>query len=180
VIRRVDLGICPAYEYENDGPAAVALPGAILGGMPALWWAIAPLYDAGWRVLLVWDEFLDRSQDPWRFVGERADAAIGHLGGADLVIGKSLGTFAAPLELPGIWLTPLLNEPEIVSALRARTAPSLLVGGTDDPGWNAAVAREFGEVLELPGADHGLARIDQAQHVADAVAAFSGRLGRGS
>jgi hypothetical protein len=43
--------------------------------------------------------------------------------------------------------------------------------------WDGAIARELGDVLELDGADHGLARIDQAQQVADAVAAFLGRLG---
>ena len=36
MIRRVDLGICAAYEYEGEGPTAVALPAAMLGGMPAL------------------------------------------------------------------------------------------------------------------------------------------------
>ena len=178
MIGRVDLGICAAYEYENDGPAAVALPGAMLGGMPALWWAVAPLHAAGWRVLLLWYEFVDRAQDPWRFVGDRAEAGISYLGGADLVVGKSLGTFAAPLDLPAVWLTPLLTHPDLVTALRARSQPSLFVGGTDDEAWDGTLARELGETLELPGADHGLARIDQAQAIADAVASFSGGLGR--
>jgi pimeloyl-ACP methyl ester carboxylesterase len=170
VIRRIDLGICPAYEYENDGPTAVALPGAMLAGMPALWWAISPLHAAGWRVVLVWDEFVDRSQDHRRWARERLEAA----GPADLVIAKSLGTYAAPVESPAAWLTPILDDPELVEAMR-RGGPTLLVGGTDDPMWDGGIARELGEVLELPGADHGLARIDQAQEVADAVAAFSAR-----
>ena len=43
--------------------------------------------------------------------------------------------------------------------------------------WDGDVARELSpDVLELDGADHGLARIDQAPQVADAVAAFAGRL----
>lgn len=175
MIRRIDLGICAGYEYENDGPTAVALPGAMLAGMPALWWAISPLHASGWRVVLVWDEFVDRSQDPGRWVGERLDAA----GPADLVVAKSLGTYAAPVTVPAVWLTPILDDAELVEAMR-RGGPTLLVGGTDDPMWNGEIARGLGEVLELPGADHGLARIDQAQPVADAVARFSARFGGGA
>lgn len=172
MIRRIDLGLCPAYEYENDGPTAVALPGAMLGGMPALWWAIAPLHAAGWRVVLVWDEFVDRSQDQWAWSRDRLAAA----GPADLVIGKSLGCYAAPVEQPAVWLTPALVDPELVEAFRAG-GDALFVGGIDDPMWDGALARELSDdVLELHGADHGLARIDQAQQVADAVAAFSARL----
>jgi pimeloyl-ACP methyl ester carboxylesterase len=174
VIQRLDLGICSAYEYENDGPTAVALPGAMLGGMPALWWAVAPLHGSGWRVVLIWDEFLDRAQDHWKWTRDRLDAA----GPADLMIGKSLGCYAATAGMPAVLLTPVLEDRELVDALRARTAPTLLVGGTDDPVWRRDVAHGLGEVLELPGADHGLARIDQAQQVADAVAAFSAGLGR--
>jgi hypothetical protein len=171
VIRRIDLGIAPAYEYENDGPTAVALPGAMLGGMPALWWAIAPLHAAGWRVVLVWDEYVDRTQDHWEWSRDRLAAA----GPAQLVVGKSVGCYAAPVECPAVWLTPALTDPELVEALR-QGGPALLVGGTDDPVWDGRVARELGEALELEGADHGLARIDQAQQVAAAVAAFSARL----
>jgi hypothetical protein len=170
VIHRIDLGICPAYEYENDGPTAVALPGAMLSGMPALWWAIAPLHASGWRVVLVWDEYLDGG-DRWAWARDRLAAAGSH----DLVIGKSLGCYAAPVDKPAVWLTPRLIDPELVDAMRGKE--QLLVGGTADEMWDGAVARELGDVLELDGADHGLARIDQAQQVADAVAAFSGRLG---
>ena len=174
MIRRIDLGICPAYEYENDGPTAVALPGAMLAGMPALWWAISPLHASGWRVVLVWDEFVDRSQDHWHWTRERLDAA----GPADLLVAKSLGCYAAGAPLPAVLLTPVLEDEELVAALRTRMEPTLLVGGTNDPMWRGETARELGDTLELPGADHGLARIDQAQQVADAVAAFSARLGR--
>lgn len=177
MIERVDLGVCPAYEYRGDGPTAVVLPGRMLAGMPAVWFAFDPLLQRGWRVLLLWWEYLDDAQSPWEFVLERGDAALSYTGGADLLIGKSLGTFGAPIDLPAVWLTPLLTEPTVVDALRARTAPSLFVGGTADQAWDLAVARQLGEVLELEGADHGLARIDQAQQVADAVAEFSGGLG---
>ena len=173
MIERIDLGPCPAYEYVSDGPTAVVLPGAMLGGMPAVWWAMEPLYTGGWRLLLLWWEFVDRSVDHVAWVRERLDAA----GEYDLVVGKSLGCYAAPVETPGIWLTPNLANDELYDAMR-RTGPSLYVGGTADPMWDGDRARALGETLELDGADHGLARIDQAQQIADAVAAFSGALRR--
>jgi hypothetical protein len=179
VIERVDLGVCPAYDYEGDGPTAVVLPGAMIGGMPAVYYAMEPLLAQGWRVVLVWWEFLDRSVDPWRWVRERADAAIAYAGGADLLIAKSIGTHAAPIDLPAVWLTPLLGDAEVVDALRARREKSLFVGGPNDFAWNADVARELGETLEIEGADHGLAKIDDAPQIAAAVGAFSAGLGGG-
>jgi hypothetical protein len=48
-----------------------------------------------------------------------------------------------------------------------------LIGGTSDPIWDGALARELSDdVVELDGADHGLARPRDAQAVVDAVAAF--------
>jgi hypothetical protein len=83
-------------------------------------------------------------------------------GGAPLVIGKSLGTYAATLTaergLPAVWLTPLLREPEVVEALRRASAPYLLVGGTaDELAWDGELARKLSpHVLEVDGADHGM------------------------
>ncbi|PZF99834.1 alpha/beta hydrolase [Micromonospora deserti] len=80
---------------------------------------------------------------------------------ADLLVGKSLGTLAAPLAadrgLPAVWLTPLLHRPEVADALRRATAPYLLVGGTADPSWDGALARRLTpHVLEIGEADHAL------------------------
>jgi len=182
VIQRVDLGVCAAYEYEGD-PArtAIALPGALLAGMPALWFAFEPLFADGWRVLLVWDEFLDRTQDPSEWSRARAEAAADYAGDVRLLIAKSLTTHAAAVAAerswPAVWLTPVFDD-ETTAALRARTAPALLIGGTEDPMWDGALARELSDdVLELAGADHGLARSDQAALVGGAVLEFSGRLG---
>jgi pimeloyl-ACP methyl ester carboxylesterase len=180
VIERVELGPCPGYVYGGDGPTAVAMPGAMLAGMPALYYAFEPLLDAGWRIVLAWCERVtDRQSEPWEWIAVRTQAAIDYAGGADLIVAKSVGTLAAPFDVPAVWLTPLLNEDEVVAALRARTQPSLFVGGTDDPMWNGAVARELGEAVEIEGADHGLARIEDAPRVAKAVAAFSAGLGHG-
>ena len=82
--------------------------------------------------------------------------------GATLIVGKSLGSFAAHLAaergLAGIWLTPLLKDPGVVAALRVATAPQLLVGGTaDELAWDGAVARDLSpHVCEVAGADHGM------------------------
>lgn len=181
MIRPIDLGASRGYEYEGDAArTAIVLPGAMLGGMPAVWYAFAPLQADGWRVVLVWDEFRDRSQDPGDWTRRRAKAAAEYAGGVQLLIAKSLTTHAAPLAAdygwPAVWLTPLFDE-ETTPALRRRRAPALFVGGTADPMWDGDLARELSpDVLELDGADHGLARIGQAQQVADACAAFARRL----
>jgi hypothetical protein len=179
VIRPIDLGVCHGYEYDGDtARTAIALPGAMLAGMPVQAFAIQGALSRGWRVVQVWDEFLDRSQDPTEWTRARLEAAIDFAGAEELaVIGKSLTTRAAGIAaeraIPAVWLTPLLNDPASVEMLRARTARALLVGGTADPSWDGDLARELSDdVCELDGADHGLARIRDVQAVADAVAAF--------
>ncbi|NUT21161.1 MAG: alpha/beta hydrolase [Hamadaea sp.] len=82
-------------------------------------------------------------------------------GATPLVIAKSLGTCvireAAERGLPGVWLTPLFNQPEVVAEFRRAKAPMLLIGGTADHSWNGELARELSpHVLEIPDADHGL------------------------
>jgi hypothetical protein len=83
-------------------------------------------------------------------------------GGRPLVIGKSLATYAATLTaeraLPAVWLTPLLRDDVVVSALRRASAPYLLIGGTaDELAWDGALARELSpHVCEVDGADHGM------------------------
>ncbi|WP_026923110.1 hypothetical protein [Glycomyces arizonensis] len=98
-----------------------------------------------------------------------------------LLVGKSLGSAAAVLAahhgLPAIWFTPLLQDYPIVQALRRATAPYLLIGGTADPAWNSALARELpGEVCEIAGADHGMfvpgrPLVESAYALADIVGA---------
>jgi hypothetical protein len=63
-ISAVDLGVCRGYVYPGDpGRAAIVLPGATLGGMPANAFAIYALVARGWSVVQVRDEFRDRSRD---------------------------------------------------------------------------------------------------------------------
>lgn len=80
---------------------------------------------------------------------------------APVVIGKSLGSLAAPLAadrgLAAVWFTPLLTDEPTVVALRRATAPCLLVGGTADRFWDGPAARSITpHVVEVAGADHGM------------------------
>ena len=181
MIEPVDLGVCRGYEYAGDGPTAIALPGAMLGGMPSVGFAIEGVRRNGWRVVQVWDEVHDWTQEPTAWVNARVEAAASFAGEPSLVIAKSLTTRAAAIAAdrgwPAAWLTPLLHDEDVVAGLRRRRAPALLVGGTADQSWDGALARELADdVLELDGADHGLARLEDLRAVADAVADFSGRL----
>ncbi|MCP4968573.1 MAG: hypothetical protein GY926_25495 [bacterium] len=121
----------------------------------------------------------------------RFEAALEHVGNLSdrLLITKSLTSFALPyaveLGLPGIWLTPLLNQPEVRTALAASAAPTLAIGGSADPTWDPEFATGLTnvEVLEIEGADHGLqlpgdplASIDALGLVTKTIGAFVGRV----
>jgi hypothetical protein len=87
--------------------------------------------------------------------------ALDAVGGSPLLIGKSLGTYAAPLIaercLPAVWITPVLTVPSVAAAIGRATAPCLLVVGTADAMWDGAAARRLTRyVLEIEGADHGM------------------------
>jgi hypothetical protein len=181
LIEPVDLGVCRGYEYAGDGPTAIALPGAMLGGMPSVGFAIEGVRRNGWRVVQLWDEWHDRSQDPTAWVAARVEAAASFAGETSLLIAKSLTTRASSIAAdrgwPAVWLTPMLDDEESLAGLRRRSAPALLVGGTADSSWDGTLARDLADdVLELDGADHGLARLEDLGAVVDAVAEFSGRL----
>ncbi|MEU5874279.1 alpha/beta hydrolase [Glycomyces sp. NPDC047369] len=116
-------------------------------------------------------------------VCEQTEAVLDRVHNDDppLLVGKSLGTAAAVLAahhgLPAVWFTPLLKDYPIVQALRRATAPFLLIGGTADPAWNGALARDLpGEVCEIRGADHGMflrgrPLVDSAHALADVIEA---------
>jgi predicted alpha/beta-hydrolase family hydrolase len=100
-----------------------------------------------------------RSASSW--VRSHVAPLLNALPSAPLIVGKSLGTYAAPLiaerSLSAVWLTPLLNDQLIVAALQAATAPMLLIGGTADETWDGTLARKLSpHVLEVDDADHGL------------------------
>jgi hypothetical protein len=94
-------------------------------------------------------------------VESAVDEMMAATGAAPVVVGKSLGSLAAPLAadrgLAAVWFTPLLTDEETVAALRRGTSPCLLVGGTADKFWDGRAARSLtAEVVEVDGADHGM------------------------
>ncbi len=139
---------------------AVLLPGfAPLFAMPLLVPAAVAAVAAGWRARLVdWDP--PESREPG-WVVEELLAAVGDHDGEVLVVGKSLATLAASHVADrgwdAVWLTPLLHRPDVAAAIARHPGRQLLVGGTADEAWVGPVAAASGaDVLELPGADHGL------------------------
>jgi hypothetical protein len=191
-VEDVDLGVCQARSYAGDPDrVVVVLPGALyLPFAPLLWFAREVALARGWSVLEVWDEYRDRSEDPWRWVFDRAEAALRHAGDAGrALVTKSISsravTMAAEMGLPGIWLTPLLRNDEIATGFEQLSAPALLVGGTADESWDGDRARRAGhDVLEVEGANHALqiegdpfASIDALRRVVERMDAFVAALG---
>jgi hypothetical protein len=185
-------------DTRSDGDpqrVAVILPGGYYTPAgPLLHFARAVLCRHGWTVQELW-------WDPQEWPGEwaeRADRVCEYAtwaldresaAGRTLLVGKSLGTFATEVAadrgLPAIWLTPLLTEARVAAALaRATSAPTLLVGGTDDSLWDGEVAKRSGaEVLEIPAADHVMETganpvdsVDILRQVVVAMDVFVGRL----
>jgi len=190
----VDLGVCRGQAFDAGADRwVILLPGANYPPTaPLLWFAREAALAGGWNVLALTDTF-NRTDDPLRWVEERANAAIQHVDGptSPLLIAKSLTSLAAPLAarlgLSAVWLTPLINAADVsvsrvvLDGLAAASAPCLLVGGTADPTWDAAIARSVpnAEVLEICEADHLLqipgdvaGSVDALLRVVSAVATF--------
>jgi len=190
----VDLGVCRGQAFDAGADRwVILLPGANYPPTaPLLWFAREAALAGGWNVLAVSDTF-NGTDDPLRWAEERAEAAIRHVDGTSrpLLIAKSLTSLAAPLaarlDLPAVWLTPLINAAGtsvsqlVLDGLAAASAPCLLVGGTADPTSDAVIARSVprAEVLEISGADHLLqipgdvaGSVDALDRVVSAVATF--------
>ncbi|WP_460517891.1 hypothetical protein [Flindersiella endophytica] len=155
------------YEADPDR-IAILLPGGgwYTSARPLLHFARGVLLRHGWTVQEVWWRPPMESWNGLDQAEEWVEAEVRQVLSAEsagrvLLVGKSLGTFASRLAaergLPAIWLTPVLNDERVVSALTAATAPALLVGGTADSMWVPEVARGSGHtVLEIPDAHHGM------------------------
>lgn len=149
------------FYQGSNGRTAVLLPDrAYTPDRPLLHYAREILLAQGWSVEEVWWNPEDLLSD--ERVAMRVETELDAIaGGASLVIAKSLGSLAMPSVirrgLPAIWLTPLLNRPDLVVASKIFVAKALFVGGAADETWDANIARASGQqVLELPGADHSL------------------------
>jgi hypothetical protein len=183
-VRPIDLNPGEAVLHDGDpGRRAVVLPGVrYFSQAPLLWFAREAAQAAGWSVLEL-SERAPAGEEPFEWMRGRAESALSAAGaGTVAVIGKSLGSAAAPLVaergLPAVWLTPLLVRPEVASSVRA---PCLLVGSAADPTWADGEHSGGGsvEVLEFDGLDHSLqvegdpsASLDVLRTVTERVRAF--------
>jgi hypothetical protein len=175
-------------QHEGD-PArcAVLLPGVrYFSQAPLLWFAREAAQARGWSVVEV-DERAPSDQEPFEWMRGQAQRALDATDAElTVVVGKSLGSVAAPMVAgPAVWLTPLLVRPEITEALASASAPALLVGSRDDPTWNDGSVPDNPalEVLELEGLDHSLqvsrdpiASLDVLRTVTLRVCAFFDRI----
>lgn len=149
------------FYQGTNGRVAVLIPGRSYSpNHPVLYYARSVLLTQGWSVEEVWWKPEDLVSE--EAVIKRAKATLDKVADHNpLVVGKSLGSLVLPYVVrrgwPAIWLTPLLDIPELVDALKSVKSKTLLVGGTADDAWDGNVAKASGQqVLELPGADHGL------------------------
>ena len=156
-----------ATRFEPEGEpvgTAVVVPGrGYPPAAPLTFFAGFVLLQHGWSVRQVWwdppKHETDERTTAW--VREQVERELPESGRV-LVVGKSLGTYAAPLAsergLPAVWLTPILDLPAIAEAVAANPATQLLVGGSADDLWDSAVARDLASascrVVEIAEADH--------------------------
>lgn len=195
-MEELDLGMCPAQVFAGaEDRFAVLLPGAgYPPPAPLLWFAREILSSRRWTVLQVADGYRGGDQLAW--VEARLAAAIDRApaGARILIVAKSLSTLglgmAAALGLPGIWLTPLVHHPEVITGLEAIAGtPTRLIGGGADPSWDLEVQNRYPHVsvVEIPGADHALqipgdprASLDALRRVVDEIDDFERHLPQGS
>ena len=146
--------LVPGQRYSTDGPLLM---------YPGL--AVERRGGHAHRLSWVAPEFADDDHArAWviEHVTAAIDATVAATGvAAPVVIGKSLASLSAPVVadrgLTAIWLTPILTDGPVVSALRAAQGPCLLVGGTADQSWDGRTARLVTpDVLEVEDADHGM------------------------
>jgi hypothetical protein len=150
------------------GRSAVVAPGGNYGADgPLLMYAGLAVRRRGGRTRpVVWDFSGGRDVREQRArVASQVAAAVDEMtavmGAAPVVIGKSLGSLAAPVVadrgLAAVWFTPLLTDGPTLAALRRAEGPCLLVGGTADECWDGRAARSVtADVAEIDGADHGM------------------------
>ncbi|MEV7601753.1 alpha/beta hydrolase [Kitasatospora sp. NPDC089797] len=161
------LSLPTRFDGDPDRVALVVPGTGYTPARPLLHFAGSVLRRHGWTVQELWWHlpadfagFTMAQRIAW--VERQTAGAVDAEGGAcRLLVGKSLASFAAGVAadrgLAAAWLTPVLTVDHVVDALRRTGAPTLLVGGGADRLWDRRRADSTGlQVLELPGADHGL------------------------
>jgi hypothetical protein len=190
-VRPIDLDPGEALLHEGDPErCVVVLPGVrYFSQAPLLWFARETALAGGWSVLEV-SERAPSDQEPFEWITGRAESALNAASATQVaMIGKSLGSAAAPLAtkraLPAVWLTPLLTRPEVIAALGGTDLPTLVIGSPSDPTWGNGELpeNEALEVMELDGLDHSLqiegdplGSIDILRDVIERISDFLDRL----
>ncbi|MEV4410456.1 alpha/beta hydrolase [Catellatospora sp. NPDC049609] len=174
-MRHPQPNIADARWPADPDRVAIVLPGGgYTPARPLLHLARNVLFGHGWTVQELWwaPPTTDEDERAAWALAQATAAVEAESARRVLLVGKSLGTFAAPLaatrDLPAIWFTPLLFRADVVDALAAASAPTLLLGGGGDWSWDPRLADDLGlPYLELPGADHGLEHPDDPVRTAE-------------
>jgi hypothetical protein len=138
----------------RSGRSAILAPGGNYGADgPLLMYARLAVQRRGGRTRpIVWElsggpGFSQQREQVASQVISAIDEMTAATGATAVMIGKSLGSLAAPVVadrgLAAIWFTPLLTDEPTVAALRRATGPCLLVGGTADQFWDEQTARSI-------------------------------------
>ncbi|MBO9041891.1 hypothetical protein [Curtobacterium flaccumfaciens] len=141
-------------------PLVLVLAGSGYGQQaPLLWWTSEIAAAAGCEVVAPrWHVDDAAGADPVGFVETAVAAALGDRL-PDLVVAKSFGCFALPwairLEVPGVWLTPVLTHDDVATALAAASDAHVAIGGGDDTMWRPE---------RVPGTAARLQTVDHADH----------------
>jgi hypothetical protein len=189
-VRQIDLEPGEAVLHDGDPQRClVLLPGVrYFSQAPLLWFAREAAQARGWSALEL-SERAPAGADPFDWMRDRAARALDSAEAETVAVaGKSLASVAAPLVtergLPAVWLTPLLDRPEVVDAVERSRAPTLLIGSPADPTWAGYEGPGTPEVLALEGLDHSLqvegnpvASLDVLRDVTAAIDRFLARLG---
>lgn len=162
----------------------VVFPG-FMGGWstPATYYPVLALLDRGYDALCLDSIYREHpAAAVLKADSAAAVAATKHAGDykSTLAMGKSLGTIAmAELLLDGtleqssptIWLTPLLGDQRVQTAIASLKARALFVIGTEDPHFDQASLDSLSArghlAVVIPRANHGLAVDGDASASAD-------------
>jgi hypothetical protein len=143
-------------------PLVLVLAGAGYGQQaPLLWWSTAIARQAGCEVLApAWTLDDAARADPVPFVTQHVETALAGRR-PDLVVAKSFGCAALPWAIgagvSGVWLTPVLTDDVVASALDSASGSHVAVGGSADGMWRPErVPHTRAQLVTVDGADHSL------------------------